>query len=104
MAAGTACTTFLAVFLALCPCPEMAAAVLGEHGCCLPETALRSADSDCCPSLSTAPKLVTPPEVSVAPAPGPDGLSAVAVQTHDDLTTPRLSSPPVFSPPTVLRI
>ena len=82
----------------------MAAAVLGEHGCCLPETALRSADSGCCPSLSTALKVVTPTEVSVAPAPGPAGLSAVAVQTHDDLPIPHLSSPPVFSPPTVLRI
>ncbi len=82
----------------------MAAGLVGEHGCCLPETALRSADSDCCPSLATAPKVVTAPEVSVPLAPAPVGFSAVAVQPHGDLPAPLPSPPVVFTPPTVLRI
>jgi hypothetical protein len=82
----------------------MAAALAGEHGCCRPETALVSVDSDCCPRLSTVPKVVTQPETLVATAPAPVGFMLAAIQTQDDLPTPRLSSLPASSPPTVLRI
>ncbi|OFV89121.1 MAG: hypothetical protein A2V74_00285 [Acidobacteria bacterium RBG_16_70_10] len=102
VAAGAVGTTFLAVFLGICPCPEMAAALVGQHGCCRPETGLLAAERACCPSLSTVPKLVTAPEASVAST--PVSLRVVPVERHDTPPTPRLSPPSIFSPPTVLRI
>jgi len=102
VAAGAVGTTFLAVFLGICPCPEMAAALVGQHGCCRPETGLLAAERACCPSLSTVTKVVMAPEAPVATA--PVSLPVVVVERHDTPPTPRLSPPSIFSPPTVLRI
>jgi hypothetical protein len=105
--AGVVGATFLVALLAVCPCPEMSAAADEGHGCCLGETALRSAEVACCPSPSTAARVVMAPSASAVSSLSAVSLSSVGspalvVQTHEPASARRLFPP--SGPPTVLRI
>lgn len=103
---GTVSPALLSAFMAICPCADMAWALAQDHGCCRPETALASADSDCCPTPSTAPRLGTTPrpEPSMAPAMDLVDFEPAHVPDAGIRALSQSSSPPFFRPPSILRI
>ena len=103
VAAAIVGVALLAVLLGNCRCPDPAAAPGGEHGCCVPEAGLRSADPDCCGRGSIAPQIVTAPPGSVAhTAPAEAPFAGAERRRHVPILRIALLSAP--TPPTVLRV